>query len=178
MTNSSFHTYSHLLQPVPRCFVATYKQKQICLCSLHSYLFLKGLRRLSSILRGIQREERRRIDVNPISQLESFIYLFGSGFWIPDSGSRIPDPFPDSSFSIRPYELSKKMGRDLRPVFTSRKIINVIKGVEAKPPLINQHCLAYKFSCDLCDTDYVGYTSRHLFRRIAEHKHSSILVNT
>ena len=113
----------------------------------------------------------------------SFICLVpDSGFRIPDpgpiSGFRIPDPFPDSSFSIRPYELSKKMGRDLRPVFTSRKIINVIKGVEAKPPLINQHCLVYKFSCDLCDTDYVGYTSRHLFQRIAEHKHSSILVNT
>ena len=46
-----------------------------------------------------------------------------------------------------------------------------IKGVEVKPPLINQHCVVYKFSCDLCDTDYVGYTSRHLFQRIAEHVH-------
>ena len=71
-------------------------------------------------------------------------------------------------------ELSKKIGSDLRPVFTSRKMIDDIKVVEAKPPLINQHCIVYKFSCDLCDTDYVGYTSRHLFQRIAEHKHSAI----
>ena len=41
--------------------------------------------------------------------------------------------------------------------------------IEPKPPLINQHCVVYKFSCDLCDTDYVGYTSQHLFQRIAEH---------
>jgi len=72
-----------------------------------------------------------------------------------------------------PSELSMKIGSDLRPVFTSRKIIDDIKVVEIKPPLINQHCVVYKFSCDLCDTDYVGYTSRHLFQSIAEHKHSA-----
>ena len=33
-------------------------------------------------------------------------------------------------------ELSKKIGSDLRPVFTSRKIIDDIKGVEVKPPVI------------------------------------------
>ena len=62
---------------------------------------------------------------------------------------------------------------DLRPVFTSRKIIDDIKGVEAKPPLSNQHCAVYKFPRNLCDTD-VGYTSRHLFQLIAEHNYSSI----
>ena len=68
--------------------------------------------------------------------------------------------------------LSKKIGSDLHPVFTSRKMIDDIKVVEAKPPLSNQHRTVYKFKCDLCDTDYVGYTSRHLFQRITEHKHS------
>ena len=34
-------------------------------------------------------------------------------------------------------------------------------------------CL-YEFRCDLCDADYVGYTCRHLFQRIEEHKHSAI----
>ena len=71
-------------------------------------------------------------------------------------------------------KLGKKIGSDLRPVFTSRKIIHDIKVVEVKPPLINQHCVVYKLSCDLCDTDFVGYTSQHLFQHIAEHKHSSI----
>ena len=28
--------------------------------------------------------------------------------------------------------------------------------------------------CDLCDVDYVGYTARHLFQRVAEHKNSAI----
>ena len=39
------------------------------------------------------------------------------------------------------------------------KSLMTSKGVEAKPLLINQHCVIYKFSCDLCDIDYVGYTS-------------------
>ena len=52
--------------------------------------------------------------------------------------------------------------------------MNDLKVVEAKPPLINQHCVVYKFACNLCDADYVGFTSRHLFQRIAEHKYSAI----
>ena len=95
-----------------------------------------------------------------------------------DQPIRIVLPFKDqrSADAVRKdlSELGKKIGSDLCPVFTSRKIIDDIKGVEVKPPLINQHCVVYKFSCDLCDTDYVGYTSRHLFKRIAEHKYSAI----
>ena len=30
------------------------------------------------------------------------------------------------------------------------------------------------FVCDLCDADYVGYTARHLFQRVAEDKNSAI----
>ena len=30
------------------------------------------------------------------------------------------------------------------------------------------------YGYDLCDADYVGYTRRHLFQRIDEHKHSAI----
>ena len=95
-----------------------------------------------------------------------------------DQPIRIVLPFKDqrSADAVRKdlSELSKKIGSNLRPAITSRKIIDDIKVMEAKPPLINQHCVVYKFSCDLCDTDYVGYTSRHLFQRIAEHKHSAI----
>ena len=39
---------------------------------------------------------------------------------------------------------------------------------------MNQQCVGYKFKCDLCDGDYVGYTRRHLFQRTEEHKHSAI----
>ncbi|XP_068675604.1 uncharacterized protein [Montipora foliosa] len=71
-------------------------------------------------------------------------------------------------------DLRKKINSDLRPVFTSKKIADDIKVVEAKPPLINQQCVVYKFKCDLCDADYVCYTCRHLFQPIEEHKHSAI----
>ena len=33
--------------------------------------------------------------------------------------------------------------------------------------------LTIKF-CDLCDSNYVGYTTRHLFQRVADHRYSSI----
>ena len=43
-----------------------------------------------------------------------------------------------------------------------------------KPPIVNQQCVVYLFSCDLCDADYVSYTARHLHQRMAEHKNSAI----
>ena len=46
-------------------------------------------------------------------------------------------------------DLGKKIKSDLRPVFTSKKIADDIKVAEAKPPLINQQCVVYKFKCDL-----------------------------
>ena len=58
-------------------------------------------------------------------------------------------------------------------VLVCHHLIDDIKVVESKPPLSNQHCVVYKFSCDLCDADYVGYTSRHPFGRIADHKYSA-----
>ena len=45
---------------------------------------------------------------------------------------------------------------------------------EIKPSIANQQCVVYSFTCDLCDSDYVGYTARHLHQRIAEHKYSAI----
>ena len=45
---------------------------------------------------------------------------------------------------------------------------------EIKPSVVSQHCVVYKFACDLCDADHVGYTARHLHQRIAEHKYSAI----
>ena len=45
---------------------------------------------------------------------------------------------------------------------------------EPKPPLVNQQCVVYNYQCDLCDAEYVGYTSRHLHQRIDEHRFSAI----
>ena len=92
--------------------------------------------------------------------------------------ARIILPFKDqrSADVVRRQlsDLGKKIDSDLRPVFTSKKIADDIKIAEAKPPLINQQCVVYKFKCDLCDADYAGYTRRHLFQRIDEHQHSAI----
>ncbi len=56
----------------------------------------------------------------------------------------------------------------------ARKIADNIKVAEAKPPLINQQCVVYKFKCDSCDADYVGHTRWHFFQRIDKHQHSAI----
>ena len=53
-----------------------------------------------------------------------------------------------------------------------------VKPKEAKPSIVNQQCVVYRFVCDLCDTDYVGYTAffnvSAPFSRVAEHKNSAI----
>ena len=58
--------------------------------------------------------------------------------------------------------------------FWSLQIENQLKHRETKPQLVNQQCVVYNFKCDLCDAGYVGYTTRHLFQRIEEHKSSAI----
>ncbi len=82
-------------------------------------------------------------------------------------------PFKDqkSADSVRRQlrNLSKTIGRQIQPVYTSRKIAADFPAAETKPPLVNQQCVVYLFKCDLCDADYVGYTCRHLHQRIDEH---------
>ena len=56
-------------------------------------------------------------------------------------------------------------------MFTSKKIAEEIKVTEPKPPLVNEQCVVCEYKCDLWDADYVGYTCRHLFQRINDHKH-------
>ena len=34
--------------------------------------------------------------------------------------------------------------------------------------------VVYCFKCDLCESNYVGYTTRNLFQRIADHRYSAI----
>ncbi|XP_022794380.1 uncharacterized protein LOC111333127 [Stylophora pistillata] len=70
-------------------------------------------------------------------------------------------------------DLSHRIQTTLQPVFVSQKIGRDLKLREAKPPILNQQCLVYKFQCDLCDAGYVGFTRRHLHQRIEEHKNSS-----
>lgn len=91
---------------------------------------------------------------------------------------RVVLPYKDqkSANSVRRQlsDLSRKINSEIQPVYTSRKISDEIKVREQKPPLVNQQCVVYQYKCDLCDTDYVGYSCRHLHQRIEEHKKSAI----
>ena len=91
---------------------------------------------------------------------------------------RINLPFKDqvSANSVRRQlrDLSNKIGLPLQPVFISKKLEQDLKPRKAKPSIVNQRCLVYHFIFDLCDADYFGYTARHLFQRVTEHKNSAI----
>ena len=90
----------------------------------------------------------------------------------------VPLPFKDqksaNSVKREMQNLSAKIGVQIKPVFQSKKISQVLSPKEKKPPIVNNQCVVYKFQCDLCDADYVRYTTRHLHQRIGEHKHSAI----
>jgi len=89
----------------------------------------------------------------------------------------VPLPFKDqqsaNSVKREMQNLSAKIGVQIKPVFQSKKISQVLAPKEKKPPIVNNQCVVYKFQFDLCDTDYVGYITRHLHQRIGEHKHSA-----
>ena len=70
-------------------------------------------------------------------------------------------------------DLSQKIQTTIQPVFVSQMIGRDLKLREAKPPIVNQQCLVYKFKCDLCDAGYVGFTCHHLHQRADEYKSSS-----
>ena len=90
---------------------------------------------------------------------------------------RVVLPFKDQASAdiVRTQlkDLSQKIQTSVQPVFVSQKIERDLKLREAKPPIVNQQCLVYKFQCDLCDAGYVGFTRRHLHKRVEEHKNSS-----
>ena len=87
---------------------------------------------------------------------------------------RIVLPFKEqkSADSVRKQlkDLGKLLNIDLCPVFISRKVGQDLKHKEIKPALINEQSVVYKFECGWCDASYVGYTRRHLYQRIDEHK--------
>ena len=95
-----------------------------------------------------------------------------------DSPVLITLPFKDqkSANSVRKQlnNLGKKIDGVVQPVFTNGKISEDLKVTETKPSLVNQQCVESEFQCNLCDSNHIGYTSRHLHLRIEEHKYSVI----
>ena len=71
-------------------------------------------------------------------------------------------------------DLSSKLGIDVQPIYPTKKLEQDLKLKEIKPPIVNQHSVVYCFKSDLCDSNYVGKTTRHLFQRIADHRYSAI----
>ena len=55
------------------------------------------------------------------------------------------------------HDLTHKIGITLQPVLVSRKLEQNLKTREIKPLIVNQQCIVYSFTCDLCDSDYVSY---------------------
>ena len=75
----------------------------------------------------------------------------------------VPLPFKDqqSANSIKKQMqiLSANIGVQIKPVFQTKKIGQLLALKEKKPPIVNNQYTVYKFECDLCDADYVGYTA-------------------
>ena len=82
-----------------------------------------------------------------------------------DQTLRVSIPFKDQvSANIvkrQMRDLSSKIGIDMQQICTSKKLEQDLKLKEIKPRIINQHCIVYCFKCDLCDSNYVGYTTRY-----------------
>lgn len=87
-------------------------------------------------------------------------------------------PFKDQRSADRVrkdlHSLGCQIRVEIQPVFVNRKISETLRIKEVKPPIVNQQCVVYKFQCDSCDSNYVGYTARHLHQRINEHWYSAI----
>ena len=87
---------------------------------------------------------------------------------------RVMLPFKDqrSADFVRKQlkDLGNNIGNPIQTVFTGPKIGEQLRIQERKPPVVSWQCVAYQFKCDLCDTDYTGYNTRHLHQQIEEHR--------
>ena len=70
------------------------------------------------------------------------------------------------------YSLGAKIDVNVKPIFTSKKLLQTLSVKENKSPIVNTQCVVYLFH--LCDANYVGYTARQLHQRIGEHRYSAI----
>ena len=95
-----------------------------------------------------------------------------------DEALRVSIPFKDqvSANTVKKQmrDLSSKIDIDVQPNYSSEKLEQDLKLKEIKPRIVNQHSVVYCFKYDLSDSNYVGYTTRHLFQNIANHQYSAI----
>ena len=77
--------------------------------------------------------------------------------------------------------LGSGIGIEIQPVFRSKPFQSILRLKENNPNVVNNQCVVYRFKCDQCDADCVGFTTRHLHQRIQERRYSAIgkhFVNT
>ena len=87
---------------------------------------------------------------------------------------RVVLPFKDQKSAVSSSALSNNIDHTLQPVLKSRKICEDLEKCESEPTIICHQCVVYNYKCDLCDAEYVAYTSRHLHHCIDEHRYSAI----
>ena len=82
-----------------------------------------------------------------------------------DPSVYIVSPFKDQRSADRVrrdiYSLGAKIDVNLKPVFTRKKLSQILSVKENKSPIVSNQCVVYLFQCDLCDANYVGYTHRY-----------------
>ena len=74
-------------------------------------------------------------------------------------------------------DLGNNIGNPIQTVFMSPKIGKQLQIRERKPPVDSRQCVVYQFKYYLCDTDYIGYTTHHLYKRIEEDRASAICAH-
>jgi hypothetical protein len=94
-----------------------------------------------------------------------------------DEMVRFTIPYKDEksarNLKHRLNDLACRIRVPIQPIFTSRKIGESFRPKEAKPKIVSQQCVVYKFQCGQCDAGYIGMTTRHLHQRIEEHRQQS-----
>ena len=71
-------------------------------------------------------------------------------------------------------DLSAKVGVEINPIFTSKKLNDVLRIKEKTHGLVNQQNVVYSLKCDLCEAGYVGYMWQHLHQSVEQHKTSAV----
>ena len=91
----------------------------------------------------------------------------------------LPYKSADLSRSLRSdlNDLNKRLGITIKPVFTSVKVKDMVCSKQVAEPdsIVSKSKVVYNYRCS-CESSYIGYTSRHLHQRIAEHYRNSSAI--
>ena len=130
--------------------------------STWTYIFIYTLTQFS--LHWIKLRRRKRFDIHLLTKMSDIVLVI-----LPFKDQRSAD-FVWKQLK----DLGNNIGNPIQTVFTSPKIGEKLRIQDRKPPVVCRQCVVYQFKCDLCDTDYIGYTTRQLHTRIEEHRATAV----